>query len=282
MRKNTWLILLASLAFAGCQDNSTSEQASAPMATEHSAQAVAPAQSEKASSETPSSAPANPSEAAGQPAAESEALKVATTDTVAVTKPEKSSIAATVQQSMAKTKADVAVTASDLVGESKTAESAATAGATQHQAAVVNQAKKANTPVAASPPSVTKAAVSDKPAAAPVAVASLIAAGDAVKGKTLAKKCKACHNFTAKKKVGPGLKGIFGRKAGAMPDMKYGAALAAGGWVWDEKNLAAWACNSKKAVKSLSGDASAKTKMGPQRICDASKQADLIAYLKTL
>jgi len=281
MRKNTWLILLASLAFAGCQDNSTSEQASPPVATEHSAQSVAPAQSEMASSETPSSAPANPSEAAAQPAAESDPLKAAATDTVAVTKPEKSSMASTVQQSMAQAKADTAAAVAGLAGESKTAASAATAGATQHKAAAVSQAKKASTPVAASPASATKAAVSDKPAAAAVAMASL-SAGDAVKGEKLAKKCKACHNFTAKKKVGPGLKGIFGRKAGAMPDMKYGAALAAGGWVWDEKNLAAWVCNSKKAVKSLSGDASAKTKMGPQRICDATKQADLIAYLKTL
>ncbi len=282
MRKNTWLILLASLAFAGCQDNSTSEQANVPVATEHSAQAVAPAPSEKASSETPSSVPANPSETTGQPAAESEALKVEATDTVAVTKPEKSNMAATVQQSMTQAKTDAAVTASDLVDESKTMASAATAGATPPKAAAASQAKKASTAVAASPASAMKSAVSDKPASAPAAVASLTTAGDAVKGKKLAKKCKACHNFTDKKKVGPGLKGIFGRKAGAMPDMKYGAALAAGGWVWDEKNLAAWVCNSKKAVKSLSGDASAKTKMGPQRICDAAKQADLIAYLKTL
>lgn len=107
-------------------------------------------------------------------------------------------------------------------------------------------------------------------------------AGDAGRGKSLARKCKACHNFSDKKKVGPGLKGVFGRKAGIMPDMKYGVALAAGGWVWDEAHLAAWICNSKQAIKTFSGNASARTKMGPQRICDPAKQADLIAYLKTL
>ncbi|RLL56050.1 cytochrome C [Mariprofundus sp. EBB-1] len=110
----------------------------------------------------------------------------------------------------------------------------------------------------------------------------MAALGNAAKGKSLANKCKTCHNFTARKKVGPGLQGVVGRKAGSMTDMKYSSALAAGGWVWNEKNLAAWMCDSKAAVKTLSGNASAKTKMGAQRICDATKQADLIAFLKTL
>jgi len=109
-----------------------------------------------------------------------------------------------------------------------------------------------------------------------------VTGGDAAKGESLARKCKACHNFTAKKKVGPGLAGIFGRKAGSMPDMKYSDALAAGGWSWDTEHLAAWVCDAKAAIKTFSGDAGAKTKMGVQHICDPAKQADLIAYLKTL
>jgi len=106
--------------------------------------------------------------------------------------------------------------------------------------------------------------------------------GDAAKGKKIARKCQTCHNFTAKKKVGPGLKGVFGRKAGIMPDMKYGKSLAAGGWVWDEKHLDMWDCDSRKAIKVFSGDPSAKTKMPPQRICEPAKLANLIAFLKTL
>jgi len=119
---------------------------------------------------------------------------------------------------------------------------------------------------------------------APLAVAKAQAAsiGDAAKGKSLANKCKSCHAFTAKKKMGPGLKAIYGRKAGSMAGIRYSDALAAGGWIWDDKNLAMWLCDSKKAVKSLSGNSSAKTKMSAQRICDATKQADLIAFLKTL
>jgi len=247
------------LVLAACQDNTAKQQAAIPAATEHSAQAVTAAQPAATLSETPASA------------AESKALKVGVTDTVAVTKPEKVGVAATVQQSMAQARADAAATASGLVGETKTVVPAATAKAIQPKKASTSKSSVA----------AVKSVVAEKPVAVPAAV-SLSAAGDAAKGKRLAQKCKACHNFTAKKKVGPGLQGVFGRKAGIMPDMKYSAALAAGSWVWEGKNLAAWMCDSKKAVKSLSGNPSAKTKMPPQRICDAAKQADLIAYLKTL
>ena len=115
-----------------------------------------------------------------------------------------------------------------------------------------------------------------------VATAAPLASGDAGKGKSLANKCKGCHHFTAKKKVGPGLQAIVGRKAGSMAGARYSTALSAGGWVWNEKNLAIWLCDSKKAVKTLSGNSSAKTKMPAQRICDVNKQADLIAFLNTL
>jgi len=124
------------------------------------------------------------------------------------------------------------------------------------------------------------APVAAKPAVAAPTVVAVV--GDAARGKHIARKCQACHNFTAKKKVGPGLKGVFGRRAGIMPDMRYSKALKAGGWVWNEKNLHMWDCNSRKAIKVLSGNPSAKTKMPPQHICDATKLADLTAFLKTL
>jgi len=210
----------------------------------------------------------HPSEPADQAASDSNPVNTDATDTVAVTKPEESTVAATVQQSMAQSKAAVAVSASDLAAEPKTAAT---------ETAKTTASKVATAPT--EPAAAVKSAASDVVETASVAAA---VAGDAARGKSVANKCKACHNFTAKKKMGPGLKGVVGRKAGAMPDMKYGAALAAGGWVWDEKNLAAWVCDSRKAVKQLSGDSAAKTKMPPQRICDVTKQADLIAFLKTL
>jgi cytochrome c len=95
-------------------------------------------------------------------------------------------------------------------------------------------------------------------------------------------KCKACHNFTAKKKVGPGLKGVAGRHVGIMPKMKYSKALKNGDWTWTDENLRAWICNSKKAVKALTGDDHAKTKMPPQKICDPAKQDEVLAKLHSI
>ena len=95
-------------------------------------------------------------------------------------------------------------------------------------------------------------------------------------------KCKACHNFTEKKKVGPGLKGVMGRHVGIMKGMRYSKSLAGGDWVWDEDHLREWMCDSKKAVKKFTGDDHAKTKMPPQKICDAAKQDEVLAKLKSL
>lgn len=96
------------------------------------------------------------------------------------------------------------------------------------------------------------------------------------------KKCKACHNFSEKNKVGPGLKGVVGRKAGMMPGMRYSDALKSGAWSWDEAHLREWMCNSKKAVKKFTGNDKAKTKMPPQKICKADKQDEVLAKLKSL
>jgi len=95
-------------------------------------------------------------------------------------------------------------------------------------------------------------------------------------------KCKACHNFDDTNKVGPGLKGVVGRAAGSHAGFKYSADLGKGGWNWDEDHLRKWMCNSKDAIAEFSGNASAKTKMPPQKVCDAAKQDEVIAFLKGL
>ncbi len=97
-------------------------------------------------------------------------------------------------------------------------------------------------------------------------------------------KCKACHNFTAKNKVGPGWKGIINRKAGIAPGFKYKFTkyITDGGWNWDETHLREWMCNSKKAVKKFTNNPKARTKMPPQHVCDAAKQDKIIAFMKTL
>jgi len=95
-------------------------------------------------------------------------------------------------------------------------------------------------------------------------------------------KCAACHNFTSKKKVGPGLAGVFGHKAGAAAGFKYKFMKYVKGdaWTWDEAHLRKWMCNSKKAVKEFTGNKKAKTKMPPQKVCDPAKQDAVIAKMK--
>lgn len=211
----------------------------------------------------------------------------AATSTVAVKKAEMPANHEQIKQALAKARQGDQMEAGAL-GKQLTAEVPATQQSVAAPAkktaeanpAVVKEAAKAA--VVKETSTVAKAGVASEAPKKAVVQKVAIATGDAVKGKALARKCLTCHNLNERKKVGPGLKGVVGRKAGQMTDMKYSSALRQGGWVWDEANLAAWICDSKKAVKILSGDASATTKMPAQRICDARKQADLIAFLKTL
>lgn len=94
-------------------------------------------------------------------------------------------------------------------------------------------------------------------------------------------KCKTCHNFTSQHKVGPGLAGVVGREAGKSGYKKHSKALKEANWVWTEENLRKWICNSKEAVKELSGNPKAKTKMPPQKMCGEKGDA-VIAFLKTI
>jgi len=96
-------------------------------------------------------------------------------------------------------------------------------------------------------------------------------------------KCKACHKFTTKNSVGPGLQGIVGRKAGTNPGFRYKFTkyIKGDAWTWNEKNLRLWINDSKKAVKTLTGNKKAKTKMPAQHVKGAKADA-LIAFLKGL
>ncbi len=109
--------------------------------------------------------------------------------------------------------------------------------------------------------------------AAALASGSASAEGDAVKGKKVFKKCKTCHTLQAgKKKIGPHLGGLFGRKAGSVEGYKYSKAMVASGIVWDEALLSEYLTKPKKLVKG--------TKMAFPGLKKEEQRNDLIAYLK--
>ncbi|NKB52445.1 MAG: c-type cytochrome [Rhizobiaceae bacterium] len=112
------------------------------------------------------------------------------------------------------------------------------------------------------------------------------AAGDAVKGKKVFKKCAACHNIGegAKIKVGPPLTDVVGRKAASFDGFKYGKSIAAAGeagLVWSEEELFDYLVNPKNFLRAKLENKKAKSKMA-FRLKKEQDRADVIAYLKSL
>ncbi|MET0576827.1 MAG: cytochrome c family protein [Mesorhizobium sp.] len=106
--------------------------------------------------------------------------------------------------------------------------------------------------------------------------ASQSQAQDAAAGEKVFAKCKACHVAdTDQNKVGPSLKGLFGRTAGTHPDFKYSKAMidaGAAGLVWDADKLKEYLHNPKAMVKG--------TKMAFAGLKDDTDIVNLEAYLK--
>ena len=102
--------------------------------------------------------------------------------------------------------------------------------------------------------------------------------GDADRGATLfARNCTACHQIGegAKNRVGPRLNGVFGRRAGSLPDFAYSKAMArmgADGLVWTLETLDPYIDNPKALVSG--------TRMAFKGLHDAKARADLLAFLR--
>jgi len=102
-----------------------------------------------------------------------------------------------------------------------------------------------------------------------------MAAGDATKGKKVFKKCKACHSIKeGKKKVGPSMFGVVGRKAGTVGGYKFFSAMKGSGLTWDTATLDKFLIKPKKFLKG--------TKMSFGGLKKEKQRADVIAYMKTL
>lgn len=98
--------------------------------------------------------------------------------------------------------------------------------------------------------------------------------GDAAAGKTVFRKCQACHTVQAgKHRMGPSLYGVIGREAGTAEGYpRYSDVMKAYGMVWTAETLDPYLENPKKAMPG--------NKMHFVGLKKAEDRADVIAYLK--
>ena len=101
------------------------------------------------------------------------------------------------------------------------------------------------------------------------------AAGNVEAGKSAFSKCASCNQVgpSARGGFGPQLNAIIGRPAGSTKDYSYSVAMKNAGFVWSEKNLAAFLRSPGNVV--------AGTKMRFWGISDEQQIANLLAYLQT-
>lgn len=94
------------------------------------------------------------------------------------------------------------------------------------------------------------------------------------KGERLYLRCRTCHEVAAGKpnKVGPNLRGFWGKPAGHVENFKYSPALRDSGVVWDEKTLDVWLTHPTTLIKG--------TTMAFIGLPDKADRDALIAYLR--
>ena len=94
--------------------------------------------------------------------------------------------------------------------------------------------------------------------------------GDAARGEKLYQACTDCHSLD-QNDVGPRHRGVYGRKAGSLPDYAYSAALKSSNITWNEETLDKWLTDPQAFVPG------AKMFF---HLDNAQDRADVIAYLK--
>src|SRR5262245_18837180 len=99
-------------------------------------------------------------------------------------------------------------------------------------------------------------------------------AGNAAKGEQKFAKCAICHAKDKTNGIGPGLAGIIGRHAGALPEFSYSQAMKNSNIVWNEKSLDTFIMATQSAVPGNT--------MPFPGIPDQQERNDLIAYLESL
>ena len=131
-------------------------------------------------------------------------------------------------------------------------------------------AEETETPAAEPTPSPTPTATAS-PSPTPTAAATAAA----VSRPASFAQCAVCHKTEpGETGIGPSLAGVFGARAGHVAGFKYSQAMLDSGLTWNQATLDRYLTDPKAVVPG--------TTMAFGGVKDATKRAEIIAYLKTL
>ena len=101
----------------------------------------------------------------------------------------------------------------------------------------------------------------------------LLALGDIDHGKSIFKKCVACHSIAQEggNKIGPKLYNVVGRTVGSLSDYKFSKALASYGREWTFEELNGFLIKPSKWIKG--------TKMAFAGLKKEKDRASVLLYL---
>ena len=104
-------------------------------------------------------------------------------------------------------------------------------------------------------------------------ISALLAQGDTDHGKSIFKKCVACHSIAQNggNKIGPKLYNVVGRTVGSLSDYKYSKALASYGKEWTFEELNGFLIKPSKWIKG--------TKMAFAGLKKEKDRASVLLYL---
>jgi len=112
-----------------------------------------------------------------------------------------------------------------------------------------------------------------------ITLITLIAAGtahaaDPDAGRKVFERCKVCHTVEAggETRLGPSLHGMFGRKAGSLPDFAYSAAMKNSNITWNDDTVARYAREPRDFIPG--------NRMGFPGIKNTEELENLVAYLR--
>jgi len=105
------------------------------------------------------------------------------------------------------------------------------------------------------------------------AIALAASANDPDRGReAFEKRCTGCHALD-KAKIGPPLRGVYGRNAGKDSQFTYSDAVKAASITWDAETLDRWLADTESVIPD--NDMSF-------RLTDPADRANIIAYLRQL